>query len=117
MIVVSHDPHHWSLVADRLILVDNGTAKELDGSLDDYRDMVLRSGREPHHRDQHEVVAPVEPQGSTAARGRAGERSEILRKAVTEAEAELKRLWQRRIEIDARNCRRRKRMAAPVGER
>ena len=45
VVVVSHDRHLLGLTADRLVLVDGGTARDLDGSLDDYRDMVLRSAR------------------------------------------------------------------------
>ena len=45
VVVVSHDRHLLGLIADGLVLVDGGTAKEFDGSLDDYRDMVLRPGR------------------------------------------------------------------------
>src|SRR3546814_16715838 len=30
------------LVADRLVLVDNGTAQPFDGSLEDYTDIILR---------------------------------------------------------------------------
>ena len=41
VVVVSHDRHLLGLIADRLVLVDGGTAKDFDGSLDDYRDMVL----------------------------------------------------------------------------
>jgi ATP-binding cassette subfamily F protein 3 len=45
VVVVSHDRHLLGLIADRLILVDGGTAQAFDGSLDDYRDMVLASGQ------------------------------------------------------------------------
>jgi ATP-binding cassette, subfamily F, member 3 len=41
VVVVSHDRHLLELTADRLILVDAGTAQPFDGSLDDYRDLVL----------------------------------------------------------------------------
>ncbi|MEM7193040.1 MAG: ABC-F family ATP-binding cassette domain-containing protein, partial [Pseudomonadota bacterium] len=37
VIIVSHDRHLLSLIADRLLLVDEGTAREFDGTLDDYR--------------------------------------------------------------------------------
>ncbi len=45
VLVVSHDRHLLGLIADRLLLVDDGTARELEGSLDDYRNMVLGAGR------------------------------------------------------------------------
>src|SRR3712207_6431101 len=44
VVVVSHDRHMLQLTADRLVLVDNGTATEFDGSLDDYTAMVLQRG-------------------------------------------------------------------------
>jgi len=45
VVLVSHDRHMLELAADRLVLVDNGTAKEFSGSIDDYTDMIL--GRKP----------------------------------------------------------------------
>ena len=100
VVVVSHDRHLLSLIADRLVLVDNGTAKELDGSLDDYRDMVLgASARRSETR--REVDRSGRPQGSAAARGGGGGSRQGGAKDVKEAEAELKRLLQRRDEIDA----------------
>ncbi|MGB7407351.1 MAG: ABC-F family ATP-binding cassette domain-containing protein, partial [Pontixanthobacter sp.] len=41
VIMISHDRHMVELTADRLILVDNGTASAYDGSMDDYIDFVL----------------------------------------------------------------------------
>ena len=41
VIVVSHDRHMLEMTADRLVLVDGGTAKEFDGSIDDYIAFVL----------------------------------------------------------------------------
>ena len=61
VVVVSHDRHLLGLIADRLVLVDNGTAKEFDGSLDDYRDLVL--GRRETHRGAREIISPSRPQG------------------------------------------------------
>ena len=84
------------LIADRLVLVAGGTARAFDGSLDDYRDLVLGQGRAENGRK-----SPRD--GSKAERlsgGEARERSKALRKAAVQAEAELKRLWQLRAEID-----------------
>jgi ATP-binding cassette subfamily F protein 3 len=44
VLVVSHDRHLLALTADRLLLVADGTATPFDGSLDDYRDLVLGRG-------------------------------------------------------------------------
>jgi len=45
VVLVSHDRHMLELAADRLVLVDNGTATEFSGSIDDYTDMIL--GKKP----------------------------------------------------------------------
>ena len=41
VILISHDRHMVELTADRLVLVDEGTARAYDGSMDDYIDFVL----------------------------------------------------------------------------
>lgn len=41
VILISHDRHMVELTADRLVLVDGGTAKEYAGSIEDYIDFVL----------------------------------------------------------------------------
>ncbi|MHA6332846.1 ABC-F family ATP-binding cassette domain-containing protein [Qipengyuania sp. CAU 1752] len=41
VILISHDRHMVELTADRLVLVDSGTAREYAGSMDDYIDFVL----------------------------------------------------------------------------
>ncbi len=45
VILISHDRHMVELTADRLVLVDNGTAKEYSGSMEDYIDFVLGTGQ------------------------------------------------------------------------
>jgi ATP-binding cassette subfamily F protein 3 len=41
VILISHDRHMVELTADRLVLVDGGTAREYPGSMDDYIDFIL----------------------------------------------------------------------------
>jgi ATP-binding cassette subfamily F protein 3 len=41
VVIVSHDKHMIEMTADRLVLVDGGTAREFDGSVDDYIALVL----------------------------------------------------------------------------
>ncbi len=65
VVVVSHDRHLLGLTADRLLLVDDGTVKEFDGSLDDYRDLVLASGP----ADGQKPAKPDEPQARPAPGG------------------------------------------------
>ncbi|MGA8688530.1 MAG: ABC-F family ATP-binding cassette domain-containing protein [Methyloceanibacter sp.] len=98
VLVVSHDRHLLGLIADRLLLVDDGTARELEGSLDDYRNMVLGAGRGGAEDARSGKRVSRETERRMAAQAR--EHNKTLRKAVIQAEAELKRLWQQRTEID-----------------
>ena len=100
VVVVSHDRHLLGLVADRLVLVEDGTAKEFDGSLDDYRDMVLGVG-EKRADGRGKSTARSDRKEARRLAAEASERAKALRKVATAAEAELKQLWQRRDEIDA----------------
>jgi len=56
VVLVSHDRHMLELVADRLVLVDSGAAKEFSGSLDDYTDFIL--GRKPKGAEKPKQVPP-----------------------------------------------------------
>jgi ATP-binding cassette subfamily F protein 3 len=98
VVIVSHDRHMIELTADRLVLVEGGTAAEYAGSLDDYTDMILgrngdgggggSNGSKPNRKDARRA----------AAEGR--ERTQALRGAAKAAEAEIARLEARRSEID-----------------
>ncbi len=105
VVVVSHDRHLLGLLADRLILVDGGTAREFDGTLDDYRDLVLGSSA-GKDKEKNKGERPAKRINSNDGRRRSSE-TRALRKAALQAEAEVKRLWQRREEID-------KRLSAPL---
>ena len=62
VVLVSHDRHMLELAADRLLLVDSGTAKEFSGSLDDYTDFIL--GRKPKgaEKPKQAPMPPPKPQ-------------------------------------------------------
>ena len=49
VILISHDRHMVELTADRLVLVDEATAQEFPGSMEDYIDLVL--GGSPPRKD------------------------------------------------------------------
>ncbi|WP_419825948.1 ABC-F family ATP-binding cassette domain-containing protein [Sphingomonas sp.] len=92
VVIVSHDRHMIELAADRLVLVDAGTAREYDGSLDDYTAMVL-----------------AKPGAAEKKAGRKGDRrsgaekreqAQSIRNAVKEAEAEVTRLAALRSALD-----------------
>jgi ATP-binding cassette subfamily F protein 3 len=101
VVVVSHDRHLLGLIADRLLLVADGTVREFDGSLEDYRDQVLSSasGKGGNGQASGKRVNRKDARRAGAA---ARERSKSLRKAVTQAEAEVKQLSRVRDDIDMR---------------
>ena len=97
VVIVSHDRHMLEMTADRLVLVDAGTAKEFDGSLDDYIAFVLA-------KDASDAAKGGEGRGSKKdarrAAAEAREKGNALRKAAKAAEAELAKLTEQRSAID-----------------
>ncbi|MAW91290.1 MAG: glycosyl transferase family 1 [Altererythrobacter sp.] len=65
VILISHDRHMVELTADRLFLVDDGTAREYAGSMQDYIDFVL--GRNQPRKDKDNTRTGAG--GSRPARG------------------------------------------------
>jgi ATP-binding cassette, subfamily F, member 3 len=93
VVIVSHDRHMIELTADRLVLVDEGTAQEFSGTLDDYTDLILKGaskGSAPK-RDKKE-----ERKAAAAAR----EKEAAARKAVAATENELAKLGERRSAVE-----------------
>ncbi len=86
VVIVSHDRHMIELTADRLVLVDGGTANEYGGSLDDYTDMILG-------KNQPKVETPkVNKKEDRKAAAQLREKQQQLRKAVKDAEADMAKL-------------------------
>jgi len=94
VVVVSHDRHMIELTADRLVLVDDGTAREYAGSLDDYTDLIL--GR---NQPKGEGAAKSFKKDKKAA-AQAREQLATLRKTVKSMEDRIATLTARRSEID-----------------
>ena len=95
VLLITHDPHLVELVADRLWLVADGTAKSYDGDLDDYRGLLVERAR------------PVRAEAPTRRddrrdRAQARVQSAPLRKQAREAEATLARLSAERATLEAR---------------
>ena len=93
VILISHDRHMVELTADRLMLVDGGTAKEYSGSMDDYIDFVM--GRNQPKKSSGSIPAkpaPANP-GKTRAKARFI-KSELAtaEKAMTKLEASLSQI-------------------------
>ncbi|MBY0392239.1 MAG: ABC transporter ATP-binding protein, partial [Novosphingobium sp.] len=94
VILISHDRHMVELTADRLVLVDGGTAKDYPGSIEDYIDFVL--GRNQPKADAGKG-ATSKPKGGAKSR----EEMKALQKAVSEAEAAVGKAEARLAAIDA----------------
>jgi len=88
VILISHDRHMVELTADKLVLVDEGTAKEYAGSMDDYIDFVL--GRN-QPKDNAKQGASGQGKPAKPAQTRAQERfikSELAKVEKTMAKAQ-----------------------------
>ena len=93
VILISHDRHMVELTADRLILVDHGTAREYAGSIEDYIDFVL--GRNQPKAGNEKMAKPAA--GSTA-KSRAQAR--FVQGEIAKVEKAMARLQAARSEID-----------------
>lgn len=88
VILISHDRHMVELTADRLVLVDHGTAADYPGSMEDYIDFVLG-------RNQPKAGGEARPKASKQdkkAAAREREQASALKKQVSEAEAAVAKL-------------------------
>ncbi|MEA3053416.1 MAG: ATP-binding cassette, subfamily er 3 [Sphingomonadales bacterium] len=93
VIVVSHDRHMLELIADRLVLVEGGTARDFDGSLEDYTALVLA-------RDAGAAAPKANRKDERRAAAAAREKGQKLRSRAKAAEAEVARLSELRSAID-----------------
>ncbi len=98
VVIVSHDRHMLEMTADRLVLVEAGTAKDFDGSIDDYISLVLAGDRGTI--DKGEAQRGVNKKDQRKANAEAREKSQALRKQARAAEAELARMTTERSAID-----------------
>jgi ATP-binding cassette subfamily F protein 3 len=57
LVLVSHDRHLLRAATETLLIVADGTVREFDGDLDDYRDWLLR--KEPAAKPRPERKIPV----------------------------------------------------------
>ena len=98
VVIVSHDRHMLEMTADRLVLVDQGTAREFDGSIEDYIAFVLAKDP-PVARDEGGAKG-VSKKDQRKANAEAREKSQELRKQARAAEQALERLTAERSAID-----------------
>jgi ATP-binding cassette, subfamily F, member 3 len=95
VILISHDRHMVELTADRLVLVDGGTARDYAGSMEDYIDFVLGRNQPKGERGVGAKGAGGKSRGNRAAETRYAE-SEL-----TKAEAAIARLTAEVERLDA----------------
>ncbi|ABF54821.1 ABC-F family ATP-binding cassette domain-containing protein [Sphingopyxis alaskensis] len=103
VLIVSHDRHMLELTADRLVLVDGGTAREFDGSIDDYVAFILGQGAGKGSAANDDAKGAAKPKDAKAARqeaARAREAQAALRKSAKELEAKAGKLAQQISAID-----------------
>ena len=86
VVLVSHDRHMLELTADRLVLVDNGTATEFSGTIEDYTDFILGKG------PAKEKVSKADRKEDKKAAAAAREAQAKLKRDVNDAEADLAKL-------------------------
>jgi ATP-binding cassette subfamily F protein 3 len=102
VILISHDRHMVELTADRLVLVDGGTAREYAGSMDDYIDFIL--GRKPKGDAIKSDAGKGKPRGPNAmAEARyAQSQLEKAEKALARQTAEVARLDGQILELSSK---------------
>jgi ATP-binding cassette, subfamily F, member 3 len=98
VVIVSHDRHMLELTADRLFLLDGGTAREFDGNLDDYMKIVLGKANRDSRPDKSSAGPKRKENRRAAAQAR--ERSRGLRETAKAAEAQVARLDERRVQLE-----------------
>ncbi len=101
VLIVSHDRHMLEMTADRLVLVDGGTAREFDGSIDDYIAFVLSRDSSDARRIGAGGPPRLGKKEARKAAAEAREKGQALRARAKQAEAALAQLAQMRSAIDA----------------
>jgi ATP-binding cassette subfamily F protein 3 len=86
VVLVSHDRHMLELTADRLVLVDGGTATEFSGTIEDYTDFIL--GKGPAKEKMSKADRKEDKKAAAASR----EAQAKLKRDVSDAEADLAKL-------------------------
>jgi ATP-binding cassette subfamily F protein 3 len=94
VLLVSHDRHMLEATADRLVLVDEGTAKEFDGTIDDYIALILGNSAK-------EKAKKANKKDDRKAAAEAREKAQGLKKDAQAIERDLARLTEQRDALDA----------------
>jgi len=101
VILISHDRHLVEATADRLMVVGDGTVKEFDGDLEDYRRLVLEGASSPKGGDK---AGADDGRLSALDRRRAAaalrEQLAPLRKKIKDAESRIEKLQKEIARLD-----------------
>ena len=94
VLLITHDPHLVELVADRLLLVADGTICPFDGDMEDYRALIAEKTRPPAREST--------PSRRDDRRERAEARAALapLRRRARDAEARIAELTEERARIE-----------------
>jgi ATP-binding cassette subfamily F protein 3 len=98
VILISHDRHMVELTADRLVLVEHGTASDYPGSIEDYIDFVLGRNQVGQGSKARGARSGRKPSGPTR------EDARLASKKVAAAEAAIARLQARLLAVDEAMC-------------
>jgi ATP-binding cassette subfamily F protein 3 len=103
VILVSHDRYLIEACADRLLIVADGEVAPFDGDLDDYRKLILASGRDSSAQAAAGMNGSPKRDRAELRRSAAEKRLELapLRKRIAGAEAAVARLSKEIARLDS----------------
>ena len=70
LVLVSHDRHLLRATTDQFLIVADGTLREFDGDLDDYRDWLLKKRLSPNPSPKEKTRSRQSRNRQTASRSR-----------------------------------------------
>lgn len=100
VILISHDRHLIEATVDRLWLVDNGTVSNFEGDMEEYRNLVVSSGKK---KDERPDLSEEPSSKADQRKANAGKRASLapLRKKINEIESLTAKLEKQIQELDA----------------
>ncbi len=97
IVIVSHDPNMVERVADRLWLIKDGSVRDFDGDLEDYRKFTIQSRRE-ERKEEKSQKTKSEPESKPAPVKKPAVDKEKLR----DAEKSMNKLTAEKEKLEAR---------------
>jgi ATP-binding cassette subfamily F protein 3 len=103
VVLVSHDPHLVSLVADRLWVIKDGQCAAFDGDVADYRREILDAGRQARREEKRDTGrAPASKKEDRRRRAEMRAAQTSLRTAVRDSEKQMEALAGKRDKLAAK---------------